>query len=259
MDILWVKALFQKQRYFTLFANFFPEWMLLWQHFSFNLFVFLPCTYLGKQKWFFTDIAHMPASYFLQVIYFHSAQSASYNFLFSIPAIYTNWESFQFVSWYFYSSFTSFPLFFFTGYTTGKCLATRHSVTTTSWASHSYLDCIYIGRDLDSEIWMRTSFLQMDAQEVSVTSVSDCVQACTTLWKGIKIKEVFLLPRGLSHTNSQPANFHKFLLKPLMVIMLCTAANKNEDLLITLFMFHCDYSLAYLCIEAKSSFILHSL
>lgn len=108
-----------------------------------------------------------------------------------------------------------------TDYTTGVCLATKHLLITQSWVSHSELDWICIGWDLDSQIWMRTSFLQMEAQEVSASWVSDCVQACTTLWKGIKMKKVFLLSRGLSHTDSQPVSFHEFFMKPLMAMAFC--------------------------------------
>jgi len=72
------------------------------------------------------------------------------------------------------------------------------------------------------------------------------------------MKEVFLLSRGLSQNNREPVDFHEFLLKPLVVIMLCTAAKENEDLLTTLLMFRCDYSPTHLCIEAKSSFVRFS-
>lgn len=144
--------------------------------------------------------------------------------------------------------------FSLTDYTTGVCLATKHLLITQSWASHSELDWICIGWDLDSQIWMRTSFLQMEAQEVSASWVSDCVQAYTTLWKGIKMKEVFLLSRGLSHTDSQPVSFHEFFMKPLMAMAFCTAANEKDDLLISPLVFCCDNVLTHLCTAAKSRF-----
>lgn len=110
--------------------------------------------------------------------------------------------------------------------------------------------------------WMRFRFTNLDenifAPDGCTGSICHLsVRLCPSLHHSVewnKDEESFLLPRGLSHTNSQPANFHDFWMKPLMVTMLCTTANENEVLLITLLMFCCDYSLTHLFIEAKNSF-----
>ena len=69
------------------------------------------------------------------------------------------------------------------------------------------------------------------------------------------MREVFLLSRGLGHTDSQPASSHQFLLKPLMVMAFCTADSEKDDLLVSLLIFCCDSSLTHLCTEAKNRFM----
>lgn len=71
------------------------------------------------------------------------------------------------------------------------------------------------------------------------------------------MKEVFLLLRGLSHPNGQSVNFHEFVMKPLMVMILCTAANENEDLLVTVLIFCCDYSLTFVLRPRAVSYHTH--
>lgn len=69
------------------------------------------------------------------------------------------------------------------------------------------------------------------------------------------MKEVFLLSRDLNHTDSQPVSSHEFLMKSLMVMVFCTAANEKDDLLISILIFCCDNSLIHLCTEANTGFI----
>lgn len=59
-----IKAIISERQLLYIIFKLFSRVNVTVTAFFFNLFVFFPYTYLGKQKWFFTDVAHMPASYF---------------------------------------------------------------------------------------------------------------------------------------------------------------------------------------------------